>query len=290
MKQGKMLLKKIFRLCLTLSFIILNFQLGFSQLDDGTKGTNSYFQLLKKNIAAENSLVFDSSVVGGPNTITLQVHIINDSTGYTLFSLQDFMIGLAEVNFYFAPVGLNFKVGVIDTVKEYPFSFVTSRIDNVELLRKYAKSKTINLFLVDSITIDSGRYYGFTHFPSDTAHNTIYLRKDYNGAKPLITQLGHFFGLLSTFENGAGQEFVNGINCSTAGDLICDTYADGGMLGQVDIFCQYTGKIKDPSGKYYTPSVGNFMTNGPFDCKCMFTNNQLRRMYFYYKHYRSYLR
>ncbi len=40
-------------------------------------------------------------------------------------------------------------------------------------------------------------------------------------------EMGHYFGLLHTHETANGTELVNGTNCGTAGDLLCDTPADG---------------------------------------------------------------
>lgn len=270
--------------------LILNAHFLSGQLPDATTGTGEYYQLLLDNQDEENAIEFDSSMVGGKTTITIQVHIVNTIQGITVFSEQDFNVSLSLVNDYFSPAGLNFKLGEIDTVKEYPYGWIISNLGDAELLTKYARPNSINLFLVDSITLEDINYYGLTHLPDDTLHNNIYLRKDYNAAKPLITQLGHFFGLLSTYDYGYAREFVDGSNCQQAGDFICDTYADAGTIGIVNDFCEYIGNVSDSNGEYLVPSVANFMTNGPFPCRCVFSKDQYRRMYFYYKNYRNYLR
>jgi hypothetical protein len=42
--------------------------------------------------------------------------------------------------------------------------------------------------------------------------------------------MGHFLGLLHTHEDSFGKENVDGTNCRTAGDLLCDTKADPGFI------------------------------------------------------------
>jgi hypothetical protein len=121
-------------------------------------------------------------------------------------------------------------------------------------------------------------------------NNYIFLNKKFFSGNYLSCMIGHFFGLLSTHEKTGGIEFVDESNCSTKGDLICDTYADPDLLNMVDKKCLYFGVFRDPKSIYFIPSVANIMSNSPGKCRCLFTKQQYRRMYFYYKKYRQYLR
>ena len=92
-------------------------------------------------------------------------------------------------------------------------------------------------------------------------------------------------------------ELVNGANCATTGDLICDTPADpfaqSALLtatsaelelisqNQLDTSffsstCESLYEIRDPNGQYYQPDMGNIMSAYP--CKCGFTQDQYRLM------------
>ena len=89
-------------------------------------------------------------------------------------------------------------------------------------------------------------------------------------------------------------ELVDGSNCATAGDLLCDTPADPfgqtnatpeelALIAQgllVSAFygpsCEFIYEIKDPNGEYYQPDMGNIMSAYP--CKCGFTQDQYRLM------------
>lgn len=66
-------------------------------------------------------------------------------------------------------------------------------------------------------------------------------------------------------------ENINGSNCSTCGDYVCDTPADPCLLGKVDAFCQYIG------GGGYTPLVDNYMSYSGL-CRTDFTNGQANRV------------
>jgi hypothetical protein len=102
--------------------------------------------------------------------------------------------------------------------------------------------------------------------------------------------MGTFFGLLFTHETLGGAEYVSGSNCASTGDYICDTYADPRLMGLVDKYCHYQGTMRDSEGKFYIPSVANIMSESPDDCKCIFTDEQYRRMKYYLFNLRDYLR
>lgn len=271
--------------------LMLTLSLGLNaQLPDGTFGTTDFIELIKSNMAAEHALYFDSSKADFSAKLSMHVFIINSIDGTPGVSENQFRQNLEGINFYFKPVGIQFIIAGFHEVKEFPYVAPGDFTANIELITKHSRKNSINIYLVDSIYVNETNYYGFTTFPDDTIHNNIFIRKDYSLGKGLITQLGHFFGLLSTFELQGGAELVNGSNCSTSGDFICDTWADCGTLGLVNSACEFQGAFKDPSGEWYVPSVANFMTNGPDDCKCIFTRQQYQRMFYYYTNYRNYLR
>lgn len=81
----------------------------------------------------------------------------------------------------------------------------------------------------------------------------------------LIHELGHLLGLGHTFGNVV-EELVDGSNCATAGDHICDTPADPGLYlpGMVDVAtCTYIGTATDANGDLYQPMLNNVMSYSP---------------------------
>jgi Pregnancy-associated plasma protein-A len=99
-------------------------------------------------------------------------------------------------------------------------------------------------------------------------------------------EVGHCLGLYHTFQkfgNPSVQENVTRnsgnacYNCTTQGDLLCDTPADddGGVNGS----CIYTGGGTDPcNGSSFAPMTSNMMAYGNFLCRNAFTNGQGNRM------------
>ena len=92
-----------------------------------------------------------------------------------------------------------------------------------------------------------------------------------------------------TFETTAfGPESADGSNCSTAGDLVCDTQADPNGLndGQCHLSPQ---SVDGTTGLYYEPPVCNIMSYYNPTCDQVFTRGQLDRMLMIMKTGRSYL-
>lgn len=285
----KRLLYNYFRFFLVLIIIIKSMSVQ-CQYPDATILTSAdeYYTLLTNNLTDERSTVFDSSRVG-LSLITMHFFTVNTVEGDNEVTLANVNNSLSKANHYFKPAGIQFQRGTFDSIPEYPYGYFSKTGQDMEMLVKYARKNTINLFLVDSIIFDSIDYYGFTWFPDDKDSNFIILRKDHLGTGALVTQLGHFFGLLTT-SNYISEEYVDGTNCGNAGDYICDTHADRGIFGQVNSSCEFVGAAMDSHNDWLVPSVANFMAEGPFECKCIFTPEQYRRIVYYYKNYRSYLR
>jgi hypothetical protein len=274
---------------LGLLLIGLNCTDSLGQLPDGTRATATFIQEINKNLAAESASDFDKSNINLWANLSLSIHVVKNKMGLPGIGVSTIQTSVTDANNYFKTIGIQFVIDKIDYIEDYNYSSVSKSKNMIELLTKHAENNKINLFLVDSIQINLFAYYGFTYFPNQTDSNFIFLCKNEVNGVSLSTQLGHFFGLLSTHETAGGRELVNESNCKTSGDFLCDTYADPDIFSLVDSACKYSGILRDPAGLFYVPSVANIMSNSPFQCKCIFTPFQYRRMYFYYKKFRQYL-
>ena len=68
----------------------------------------------------------------------------------------------------------------------------------------------------------------------------------YNGST-IIHEFGHYFSLFHTHgptNSAITTELVDGSNCTTSGDELCDTPADPNLSGNVTN-CLYTGGLFD---------------------------------------------
>jgi hypothetical protein len=270
-------------------FILLIQQISVAQLPDGVTATTAYVNEIIKNYADENSSSYDVNADNISANIAIRVHVIKNIKGLAGVYSSDIYNSVSNINSYFKTIGIRFFVDSIDYVNDYNYSYITGDKYKTELLTKHAKANRINLFLADSINMNTFRSYGFTYFPIVTDSSDIFLDKTYLSGNSLTTMMGHFMGLLSTHETLGGAELVSEKNCATSGDFLCDTYADPNLYDQIKDTCIYKGTAKDSNGKYYVPSVANIMSNSLSGCKCSFTPLQYRRMYYYYRKYRQYL-
>ena len=93
-------------------------------------------------------------------------------------------------------------------------------------------------------------------------------------------EMGHCLGLYHTHsgsgcsDNANCRENINGSNCSTCGDLVCDTPADPCLAGKVGNDCNYMGNDG------YQPDVRNIMSYAPPGCLTRFSNGQRKRMHY----------
>lgn len=269
--------------------ILLIHHLASAQLPDGVLATQSFLDTIRINYAAENSFSFDLNSVDTDVKIPVRVNIIMNNKGLAGVNEMDIKYSLDLANSYFRNAGIRFFIDTIEYINDYNYSFIAHNNLKKELLTKYAFTDRINLFLADSIKLGPDYSYGFTYFPDVADSNFIYLNKSYARGNSLSTMLGHYMGLLSTHETAGGRELASENNCSSSGDLICDTYADPDLFNEVIDSCRYIGTMRDDNGRYYVPSVANIMSNSPDQCKCILTPRQYRRIYFYYHKYRKYL-
>ncbi|MBL0127849.1 MAG: hypothetical protein IPP83_10430 [Flavobacteriales bacterium] len=93
-------------------------------------------------------------------------------------------------------------------------------------------------------------------------------------------EVGHALGLMHTHDSVLGAELVDGSNCTTAGDFICDTPADPNLSlpGMIQFAgCTYIGTVLDANGDAYQPITNNIMSYAPCDLST-FTQGQAQAM------------
>ena len=88
--------------------------------------------------------------------------------------------------------------------------------------------------------------------------------------------------------NGTTDELVNGSNCESAGDNVCDTPADPNLNGKVSRDCLYTGGASDANGDPFDPDPRNIMSYSRKECRDVLTPGQLARVSFSARFHRPY--
>lgn len=257
---------------------------------NGSFADSSFIDTIKANIDKENQVIFDSISPEIDVNLTIDVFIVNSLDGNSHFNESGLANVIGNANQYFKKIGIEFKLGTISIIPEYEYAIITNKDSTKEVIVKYAKYDIINLFIVDSVVLNNNPYFGYSHFPGKNESSKIFLCKDFVFGNNLTALLGNCFGLLLTHEKLSGVELVSESNCSKSGDFLCDTYADGGLYQQVTPECLYFGTMTDTDGKYFEPTVANIMSDSPDWCKCVFSNDQYRRMKFYYLKYLQHLK
>jgi hypothetical protein len=208
-------------------------------------------------------------------TLSVTAHIISDSLGNYGLSAADVTTAIQGLNPLFSPICLSFEVCTVNFIKNYKYNDFLQPDEEAELINLYSIPNTINMYFAKGVQPSPGNYVGgYAYLPG--GEDFIMISKGSLGSIP--HEMGHFLGLLHTFETSNGLELANGTNCLTAGDLVCDTPADPGLGNYPAPNCNLFPGATDPNGDWYVPDIGNIMSYYGEDCKCGFTVQQYNRM------------
>jgi hypothetical protein len=188
---------------------------------------------------------------------------------------------ISSLNAAFAPIGVSFSLCEVEFISNFKYFVFFNLTDEPEVNAMYNDANMINIYCPDRVFVGNSipaavEVGGYSPLGGSTSNNTVLVAKA--DSSVAIHELGHFFGLYHTFEDSNGLEYVNGSNCTLAGDLICDTEADfnGKIYATAFLGCNYIGNLADGNGDPYSPMISNFMSYSP--CACKFTRGQYVRM------------
>lgn len=202
--------------------------------------------------------------------INLHVHIALDSLQNANFDITALESAVTTCNRYFEPICLSFSICEIDTIYNYNFDSLGLQAELAHITGLHQTAKRLNVYLVEDMWEPGICGFG--------GGRTIWLRKAC--PESFTHEMGHVFGLAHTFA-GNGTENVDGSNCDTAGDGICDTPADPynpALTDEIDYQrgCEFIFEGLDANGQYYQPDMGNIMSY--YGCDCGFTRGQYLSM------------
>lgn len=230
--------------------------------------------------------------------IPVKVHIVRSSQDPNPLSIDEIKKAFAQLNKYFINIYVQFvPLGDYNYIRNDKF-FHFNKEDEHFLCNTNDVDKVLNLYITGSIEEGPLKFCGYTYYPQDLEKNIdrVFLDKNcLNDGVSLARQMGHYFTLFATsgLHSSETKEWVNGQNCSTEGDLICDTPADPGLtLSTVDDRCGYIGRKQDQSGRkrFYKPDTKNLMSDNPrLYCCNHFTPQQYHKMLYAAINLRKYL-
>ena len=224
--------------------------------------------------------------------LPVKVHVVSHSDGSGGVELAKIQSAIDQLNLAFDDIGLAFFIcEEINDIQSTEYYNLDLRTEENSLVNSYLEEKLINMFIVGSLIDGEGNGIGgLAHFPG--GYDAIYITNNYVDTSLIVHEMGHFFSLQHTHgisNTELTTELVDGSNCNTAGDEICDTPADP-LLGahNVNADCNYFGNTTDANGHVFTPDPSNYMSYAGINCINNFTQEQYARMYAVSRNIRNY--
>jgi hypothetical protein len=218
--------------------------------------------------------------------IPVQMHVVRHSDGSGGFDPMEFPLLFDSANFLFEQVNVEIyeysPTLFVDNDFFYNDCSTSTQWDTLKRVAPAAEA--INVYWVPD---ESGfGYCGVSAFPGSGSQGIIMnnacggLSQPFNST--IVHEIGHYFNLFHTHESAFGVECPNENNCSTAGDLLCDTPADPNVYLHVSPApaCTYDNYAATPAecdATPYNPPTTNLMSYSTKACEKFFTPQQIDR-------------
>ena len=208
------------------------------------------------------------------------VWIIRRTDGTGGLSTAALLEAYRQANVPYVAAGLEFVIGAVNYVDNDRL-FDLDRNEEATLVASHYDAQRLNVYFAGSV--NGGRTCGYAWFPGtrftggvDRPEIVVMSNACATNGSTFAHEFGHSYGLLHTHEPGFGRELVDGSNCTSAGDLICDTPADPQLgYGNIAVDCAYTGTGVDANGMTYAPDPRNLMSYSRKECRDVLSPEQL---------------
>ncbi len=246
-------------------------------------------------VPAQDLLTTQASLPCLDKEFTIVAHIVRDSFGNANIEEDRILESIDTLNQYFSPICTSFEICEFNYIDNFQYDTLeTDRDEWTEMITKFNRVRRINMYFVAAQ--EDNPLCGFASLNGiamDSRNVGVLIIKDCatSTGTTIPHEMGHFFNLLHTFEGAEGSEppinpeLVDGSNCDTAGDLVCDTPADPYVPGDpiadyIDLTndCRFINRKRDGNGDFFVPDVANVMSYYPSRCICGFTYGQYLRM------------
>lgn len=219
----------------------------------------------------------------GPGTVyvvPLTMHVVRRSDGTGGLPPERVAQALVDANDAWRVANIQFcqagPIRYIDSDIYYDITGnETTALRNIDVV-----PGTINIWFVNSAS-----YCGISSFTTSSQQGIVMN----NSCTALPTnrstfphEIGHYFDLYHTHETAFGTECVARTNCTTRGDLLCDTAADPTLsTSNINASCLWVGTNTPPCGgdPPYAPDPRNYMSYSRKECRDVFSPGQRTRAY-----------
>ncbi|MGE5942917.1 MAG: zinc-dependent metalloprotease [Flavobacteriales bacterium] len=230
-----------------------------------------------------------SSAKGADNIkveyIPIKAHIIRTSKGNYGLNVNDLYRTVENLNSIFKNVYIQFSLSAdINYINDDVF-YHFNKTDENELTKNNYTEGALNVYFVDNLENESkNNICGYANITKNA--NTIFMQNSCaTNNSSLAHEIGHILSLIHTHgpNDTVTTELVDGSNCDTDGDGVCDTPADP-KLGSNNLdSCNYVGTEKDANGDTYQPDTRNIMSYSYKGCRTQFSKQQQARMYAFFQ-------
>ncbi len=226
------------------------------------------------------------------SSVPIKAHIVRTSASTGGISVSDLNDAIANMNAFYANAFMEFYIceGINYIDDDDFYAFETNDEGNLTAPNNVAG--LINIYFTDYIenSASGGSLCGYAYGPGGS--DIILMKNDCatNGST-LPHEVGHFFSLIHTHgpsNSFLTDELVDGSNCNSKGDQICDTPADPLLsTTNVNLSCVYTGTDTDANSDLFAPDPTNVMSYSRKECRVNFSTQQYARIYATYRTVRN---
>ncbi len=249
-------------------------------------------ELARKGIAA----LAAAPPTDAPYYLPMTIHIVHRSNGADGLTLDLLDVVMRNLNQMWAQVGIQFFIyGDIDHINDDNLVTIPNDLDAQNALRQVnVVPNTINVYFTELVGL-----CGQASLTKSPVQGVLISNSCMDGTtlsgfgiEVFAHEMGHYFDLFHTNEtwkdnngNPTKVECPSGSNCSSAGDLLCDTPADPGLFAsnffRVDENCVYDNSASLPAncdGTPYNPPTRNLMSLSRKNCRNEFTPEQINKV------------
>lgn len=210
-----------------------------------------------------------------PYCVPIAAHIVRTTAGTGGLTLERLDQGIVDCNVMYQNTGMVFQLLSVDYIDDDDYYYNVNTDAEIDaMIQENVVADAINVYFTPNLSNEDGGLCGRGSFTTSTPQG-VAMNNGCTGTSDNPStfphELGHFFDLFHTHETAFGAELVDGSNCGTAGDKLCDTPADP-VLDEGDNVtsfpgCSYYGSETDANDDPYSPDTHQMMSYAPKECR-----------------------